>query len=151
MAASEGFKEIVNQVAIQEAVVVSMALRDAEMEPQLTEAQWTNTWKASFQMRHSGVDMWKSGISKMEVTNIPETKVCKLTEGDKVPVIKNWLGQEGLPLIQTFMYEEKEKYETMKGLFTVICNKLKPQFNRIVMSLPCWKLHRKIINLPKNG
>ena len=44
----------------------------------------------------------------IEVLNILEIKVCKLLEEEKVPVMKDWLGQEGLQLIQTFTEEERE-------------------------------------------
>ena len=45
-----------------------------------------------------------------DATNILETKVCELTEEEKVPLIKNLLGEEGLQLIQTFTREEKNAY-----------------------------------------
>ena len=54
---------------------------------------------------------------EMEVTNSVETKVYELTDKEKVPVIKEWLGREGLQLIKTFTNEEKEKCKTPKGLF----------------------------------
>ena len=54
---------------------------------------------------------------EMQVTNIPETKAYELTEEEKVPVIKNWLGWKGLQLLQTSTHEEKEKWTTIEGLF----------------------------------
>ena len=38
----------------------------------------------------------------MELFNILQSNVYELSEEEKVPVIKYWLGQEGLQLIQTF-------------------------------------------------
>ena len=46
---------------------------------------------------------------KMEVTSILETKAYGLSNEGKVPVIKNWLGKEGMQLIKTFTCEEGEK------------------------------------------
>ena len=47
----------------------------------------------------------------MEVTGILETKAYGLTDEEKVPVIKNWVGQEGLQFIKTFTLEEKKNAE----------------------------------------
>ena len=55
--------------------------------------------------------------------NTLETKSYELTEEEKVLVIKNWLGSEGLPLIKTFTNEEKEKCKTSKGLCSVFSPK----------------------------
>ena len=57
---------------------------------------------------------------KMEVSNILECKAYALSEEEKVPVIKNWLGWEGLQLIQTFTQEEKDMHRMAKDLFTVL-------------------------------
>ena len=48
---------------------------------------------------------------EMEVTNIVKTKPYELTDEEKVPIIKNWLGKEGLQLLKTFTNEEKETVE----------------------------------------
>ena len=37
-----------------------------------------------------------------EVIIILETRVYELTDEEKVPVIKNWLGQEGVQLMKIF-------------------------------------------------
>ena len=50
----------------------------------------------------------------MEVMNIFETKAYELTDEEKIPVIKNWLGREGLELTKTLTNEEKEKCKTAK-------------------------------------
>ena len=41
---------------------------------------------------------------EMEVNNILETKAYEMTDEEKVSVIINLLGQEGLQLIQTFTH-----------------------------------------------
>ena len=54
--------------------------------------------------------------SEMKVTNILLTKTYEVTEEEKVPIIKNGLGREGLQLIQTFRNAEKEACKTVNGL-----------------------------------
>ena len=44
----------------------------------------------------------------MIVTNIFQTKAYHITDEEKVPVIKNWLGMDGLQLIKTLKGAEKE-------------------------------------------
>ena len=77
--------------------------------------------------------------------NILDTKVYKLSEEEKFPVIKNWFGWEDLQLIQTFTQDEKGKCRTAKDLFTVLWSKFKLPYNRIVILLQYHKLHRKSI------
>ena len=54
---------------------------------------------------------------EMDTTNILETKSYELTYEEKVPVIKYFLGLEGLHLIQSLIHDQKEKCRTAKGLF----------------------------------
>ena len=44
---------------------------------------------------------------ELEVTNILETRAYKISDKEEVPIIKHWLGQEGLLLIKTFTQKEK--------------------------------------------
>ena len=116
MAQSEGIKQIVNQVAIQAAMTVMMALREQRQDPnkplQLVIEGHKDKGKEdqylqnSIQLGHSGQICW---IHEFEIgiTNFVQIKANELTEEEKVPVIKKWLGQEGLQLIQTFSREEK--------------------------------------------
>ena len=78
-------------------------------------------------------------------------KAYEITNEEKVPVINNWLGCEGLQCIKPFTHEEKEKCKTAKGLLLILSNKFKLQHNKIVLSLKYQKkkLHRKSINLPQ--
>ena len=48
--------------------------------------------------------------------NILETWAYKINAEERIPVINNWLGQEGLLLMETFKQEEKEKCKTTKVL-----------------------------------
>ena len=53
---------------------------------------------------------------EMEVMNILEKKAYEITDEDKVPAIKNFLGQEGLQLITISTNKEKKECNTAKGL-----------------------------------
>ena len=44
---------------------------------------------------------------------------------EKVPIIKNWLGSEGLQFIHTLTTAEQEIWETVKGLFDKLNEKFK--------------------------
>ena len=80
---------------------------------------------------------------KIKVMNIPKTKTYELTDEEKVPVTKNWLGMEGLQLIKTCTNEEKEKCKTAKGLFSIISHRSKPFHYRIMLLLHHCKWKRK--------
>ena len=51
----------------------------------------------------------------MEVTDILGTRTYELTDENKVLVIKNWLGLEGLELIKPLIHEEKENAKLQKA------------------------------------
>ena len=70
---------------------------------------------------------------EMKVMEIIETRVYELSYEEKVPLIKNWFGQEGLQLIKTFTHEEKEKCTTAEGLLSILSNKFKLQHNKAVI------------------
>ena len=80
---------------------------------------------------------------EMKVMKILEAKAYEITDEEKIPVIKNWLGRRGLQLIKTFTKKGKEKCKMPKGLFPVLSHKLKPCHNKIVLLLQYLKLKRK--------
>ena len=45
---------------------------------------------------------------QLEVTNILETRAYEINAEERIPVIKNWLSQEGLLFMESIMQEEKE-------------------------------------------
>ena len=51
--------------------------------------------------------------------DILETRPYKGSDEERVPVIKNWLGKEGLLMIKAFIQNEKDKCKTAKELFLV--------------------------------
>ena len=72
---------------------------------------------------------------QLEVTNTLEARVYQIIDEERVLVIKNWLGQEGLLLMETFKLEEKEKCKTTKGLLSVLGNRFKQCLNCILIPL----------------
>ena len=79
---------------------------------------------------------------EMEVKDILKTKTFELTDEKNIPVIKNWLGSEGLQLIKTFTNEEKGKCKIGKGPFLLLIQKFKPHHNTILLSMQYYKLMR---------
>ena len=61
---------------------------------------------------------------------------------EKVYIIKNWIGREGLQLIATLSQEEQEACSNEKGLFDTLNRKFKPQYNETIKSLHFCKLKR---------
>ena len=50
-------------------------------------------------------DLWNF---EMEVVHILQMKMYHLNDAEKVPIIKNWIGREGLQSIQTPTNTEKD-------------------------------------------
>ena len=55
-----------------------------------------------------------------EVMTILETRVYKINDEERRPVIKNWLGKEGLLLMETFTQEEREKSKIQRDKETIL-------------------------------
>ena len=64
-------------------------------------------------------------------------------EKGKVPIIKNWLGREGLQFMQTLNIAVKEACKSAMWLFKVLKENIRPQHNEIILSLQYCKLQRK--------
>ena len=45
---------------------------------------------------------------QLEVMSLLQTRAYKVYDEERIPFIKNWPGQEGLLLMETFTQEEKE-------------------------------------------
>ena len=78
----------------------------------------------------------------MGVAYILQVKVYDLNGDEKVPIIKNWLGREGLQFIHSHKCC-KGNMESSTGLFNVLKEKFRPQHNEMILSLKYCKLHRK--------
>ena len=55
---------------------------------------------------------------KMEVANVWQTQAYDLNDSEKVSILKNWLGKEGLQFIQTLANIEKGACKSTIGLFS---------------------------------
>ena len=80
-------------------------------------------------VRNSNAKEWSAGIGKpifnldasdmyvkllnfqLEVMNILETRAYDINDEERILVIKNWWGQEGLLLMETSMQEEKKNHK----------------------------------------
>ena len=80
---------------------------------------------------------------QLEVINILEIRAYEINNEERIPGIKNWLGWEGLLLMETLTQEEKEKCRNTKGLFSMLSIRFKPCHNHIMLALQYLKLHRK--------
>ena len=75
---------------------------------------------------------------ELEVSNLLQN--YNLGQTERVSVIKNWLGREGLQLIATLRKEEQNVCNDDKSLFEALRKKFKPQFNELIKSLQFCKL-----------
>ena len=57
-------------------------------------------------------------------------------------MVKNWLGRKGLQFIDSLTNAEKDTCSTLEGLFKILTNKFRPQFNEIIKSQQGCKLKR---------
>ena len=55
----------------------------------------------------------------MEVANVLQAEGYDASEERKVPILKNWLGREGLQFIQTLINVEKVAGRSTIGMFNV--------------------------------
>ena len=61
---------------------------------------------------------------------------------DKLTLVKNWLGRKGIKYLETLTTTEKETCHTFEGLFDMLTNKFKPQYNETIKLLQFRKLCR---------
>ena len=78
---------------------------------------------------------------KLEVSNMLQN--YNLGKTEKVLVIKNWLGREGLPPIATLTGEGHKACNNEKSLLDTLNRKFKPQDNKTIKSLQFCKLIRQ--------
>ena len=70
----------------------------------------------------------------MEVNDIFLIFGYNVTNSEKVPVVKNWLGREDLHLIQTVIKAQQDICGTV-GLLKTFSVKFKPQHNKTILFL----------------
>ena len=72
---------------------------------------------------------------EVEVKNISWKYSYNIQESEKVSIIINWPGCEGLKFIQTLNNTQQENYRTNACLFDVFSEKLKSQHNKTILLL----------------
>ena len=78
---------------------------------------------------------------RLEVSSMLQNYNSCQTE--KVSVIKNWLGREGLQLLAALTDKIQEACNNEKGLFDTLNRKFRPQYNETIKSLQLCKLIRQ--------
>ena len=90
----EGMKEIVNQVAIQAATAIMMAFRDTDIgagqwQPQTSEKNKGRGMEYQ-ELNWDAEERYVQQLDfELEVTSISDTRVYKISDKEKVPVLKN--------------------------------------------------------------
>ena len=146
MAELEAIQTVATQVAIQAAMAAVMVMMEVDAGP----TSGTNAVSSGEACRHRhGVpalrqpsfnwntpDDYVELLSfEMEVTNILQARTYKLTEDETVPIIRNWLGREGLQLIQTLINSKKVAYKRVEGMFSSQSENFKPHHSETILSL----------------
>ena len=75
---------------------------------------------------------------KLEVNNMLQN--YNLHQTEKVSIIRNWQGREGLQLVATLTQDEQEACNNEKSLFNMLNRKFKPHYNETMKSLQFCKL-----------
>ena len=58
----------------------------------------------------------------------------RISQAERVPIIKNWLGRQGLQLLESLPQTKQEVGNKEEGLFEMLNNKFKPQYNETINS-----------------
>ena len=64
-------------------------------------------------------------------------------QAEQLSLVKNWLGRKSMQFIELLTHAEKDRYNTLEGLFKILTRKLKPKFNETIKSLQFHKLSRQ--------
>ena len=146
MVNSEELQAAITQVAIQEATMAVRAMKEAKL-PTKPHTRRSNP-EEHHRSRQAGPMMSQPAFNwkvpdryvellnfEMHVANVLQADAHDLIEEGKVPIIKNWLGREGLQFIQTVTNVEKEACKRTTVLFNVLKEKFKSQHNEMILSL----------------
>ena len=76
---------------------------------------------------------------RLELNNVLSTP--NMAEVGKLAVVKIWLGRKGLHYLETLTMEEREMCNMLEGLFEMLANKFKSQYNEKIKSLQFRKLY----------
>ena len=70
---------------------------------------------------------------RLEVNNI--LTMYNTHQAEQLGMVKNWLGRKALQFIEPLTEAEKDRCNTLEGLFKILTNKFRPQFNKTIKSL----------------
>ena len=59
-------------------------------------------------------------------------------------MVKNWLGRKGLHFKESLTSDEKDACSLLEGLFQILTNKFRPQFNKTIKPLQFCKLRDRM-------
>ena len=62
---------------------------------------------------------------------------------EQLAIVKSWLGRTGLQFIESLTHAEKDTCSPLEGLFKIISNTFRPQFNKMIKSVQFCKLSRQ--------
>ena len=80
-------------------------------------------------------------IFRLEVNNI--LMPYSTPQAQQLAMVKIWLCRNGLQFIVSLTSEEKYLCNTLEGLFKILTNKFRPEFNETIKSLQFCKLSRQ--------
>ena len=86
---------------------------------------------------------------RFEVNNIITS--YNIPYAEQLAIVENWLGRKGLQFIESLIHVEGEECNTLEGLFKILMNKSRPQFNEMIRSLHIFKLSRQDGEMQRNG
>ena len=67
---------------------------------------------------------------RLEVNNVLTMYDTPQTE--QLAIVRNWLGRKGLQFIESLTHTAKDKCSTLEGLFEILTNKLRSEFNNMI-------------------
>ena len=70
---------------------------------------------------------------RLEVNNI--FKSYSMQQAEQIAITKNWLGRKGLQFLESLTQMQQERCNRTEGLFTILNNKSKPQYNETLKSI----------------
>ena len=78
---------------------------------------------------------------RLEVNNI--ISLYNTPQVEQLVIVKNGLGRKGLQFIESLTHAEKDRCNTLEGLFETLTNKFRSQFSETIKSLQFCKLSRQ--------
>ena len=120
---------------------------------QIMAEAWAERTQNAAGSKLGGPTMKQPTLNREAPDNYSELKIFRLgmnnvlsthnmPEAEKIAVVKNWLGRKCLHYLETLTTEEREACNMLEGLFEMLDNKFKPQYNETIKSLQFRKLYQ---------